>query len=179
VLTTNDEALYEKVKLYRNLGLKTRDNCVIWSGNSRLDTLQAAILLVKLKYLFGWTERRRSNAAYYQKALGGIPLVQVPVDQPHEMAVYHTFVIQAEGRDKLQQYLRNQGIGTAIHYPIPIHMQNAASTLGYTVGSFPVAEAQAKRILSLPVHSKLKPWQLERVAEAVQSFFKGADTPLG
>jgi dTDP-4-amino-4,6-dideoxygalactose transaminase len=171
VVTTNDEALYEKVKLYRNLGLKTRDNCVIWSGNSRLDTLQAAILLVKLKHLHRWTEKRRSNAAYYQKALAGIPRVQVPLDQPHEMAVYHTFVIQAGARDRLRQYLQDQGIGTAIHYPIPIHLQEAASSLGYRVGSFPVAEAQAKRILSLPVYSELEQWQLEHVAEAVRRFF--------
>ena len=170
VVTTNDEALYEKVKLYRNLGLKTRDNCVIWSGNSRLDTLQAAILLVKLKHLHRWTEKRRFNAAYYQKALAGIPRVQVPIDQPHERAVYHTFVIQAGARDKLQQYLQDQGIGTAIHYPIPIHLQEAASNLGYRVGSFPVAETQAKRILSLPVYSELEQWQLEHVAEAVQRF---------
>lgn len=170
VVTTNDEAVYEKVKLYRNLGLKTRDNCVIWSGNSRLDTLQAAILLVKLKHLHRWTEKRRFNAAYYQKALAGIPRVQVPLDQPHERAVYHTFVIQAGARDKLQQYLQDQGIGTAIHYPIPIHLQEAASNLGYRVGSFPVAETQAKRILSLPVYSELEQWQLEHVAEAVQRF---------
>jgi len=170
VVTTNDEAVYEKVKLYRNLGLKTRDNCVMWSGNSRLDTLQAAILLVKLKHLHRWTEKRRFNAAYYQKALAGIPRVQVPLDQPHERAVYHTFVIQAGARDKLQQYLQDQGIGTAIHYPIPIHLQEAASNLGYRVGSFPVAETQAKRILSLPVYSELEQWQLEHVAEAVQRF---------
>ena len=171
VVTTNDEALYQRLALLRNFGLKSRENAEIWGVNSRLDTLQAALLLVKLKRLERWTEQRRSHAAYYQQALAGIPGVRVPSDQPYEKAVYHTFIIQAERRDELKAFLLQEGIGTAIHYPIPIHLQTAAAGLGYGRGSFPEAERQAGRILSLPVYPELTTEQLQCVAGAVRKFY--------
>lgn len=172
VLTTNDAGLYGDLKVLRNIGLRTRDDCVVWSHNSRLDTLQAAILLVKLEYLEEWTERRRDNACFYQQGLAGLEEVQVPVDKAHERAVYHTFMIQADRRDALRVYLAERGIGTAIHYPVPIHLQTAASNLGYSLGSFPVAEQQAKRVLSLPVYPELETHELEYVVECVRSFYQ-------
>ncbi len=172
VLTTSDEGLYEQLKILRNIGLRTRDDCVVWSGNSRLDTLQAAILLVKLKYLDTWTEKRRANAAFYQKALAGVPGLQVPTDRPFEKAVYHTFVIQAERRDELKQRLAENGVGTAIHYPIPIHLHKAAEGLGHELGSFPVTERQAKRILSLPVYPELQTEELEYVVQTIREFYQ-------
>jgi len=172
VLATNDKALYEQFKILRNIGLRTRDDCVIWSGNSRLDTFQAAILLVKMKYLNAWTEKRRANAAFYQRALAGVPGLQLPTDRPVEKAVYHTFVAQAERRDELKQYLVENGVGTAIHYPIPIHLHKAAEGLGYGPGSFPVAERQAKRILSLPVYPELRTTDLEYVVQAIRGFYE-------
>lgn len=174
VLTTNDETLYERLKILRNLGLKGRDECVTWSGNSRLDSLQAAIVLVKLKYVEAWTERRRANAAYYRKALAGIRGLRTPEDRPFEKAVYHTFVIQAERRDALKQYLEEKGIGTAIHYSIPIHLQKAAKELGYREGSFPVAERQAKEILSLPIYPELSVSDLEYIADKIRKFYSPA-----
>jgi dTDP-4-amino-4,6-dideoxygalactose transaminase len=172
VLTTNDEALYQELKLLRNHGLRNRDECDVWSINSRLDTLQAAILLVKLKYLNQWTERRRANAAFYQETLDEVPGLSIPRDQPYEKAVYHTFVVQTERRDELKQYLADHGIGSAIYYPIPIHMQRAAASLAYLPGSFPVAEKQAKHILSLPIYPELRQEDLEYVVSSVHSFYQ-------
>lgn len=171
VLTTNDEALYEGLKILRNHGLRTRDDCVTWSINSRLDTLQAAILFVKMKYLDAWTEKRRANAAFYQRALAEVPGLQVPTERPFEKAVYHTFVIQAERRDELKQHLAENGVGTTVHYPVPIHLQKAAEGLGYGPGSFPVAEEQAKRILSLPVYPELRTMDLKHIVQAIRAFY--------
>jgi dTDP-4-amino-4,6-dideoxygalactose transaminase len=157
----------------RNLGLKTRDNAVNWSGNSRLDSVQAAMLLVKMKYLEEWTEKRRSNAAYHQKALADLPGVRVPADKSFERAVYHAFVIQAEKRDELKAHLESRGIGSAVHYPVPIHLQDAASELGYGPGSFPATEDQAGKILSLPVYAELTGGDLEQISGAIEEFYRG------
>ena len=172
VLTTNDDEIAEKIKIMRNLGLKSRENCIIWSGNSRLDTIQAAILLVKIKYLDKWTERRRANAQFYSDHLARLPQIQVPVNRAYERSVYHTYVIQADKRDELRSFLAGQEIGTSIHYPIPIHLQTAAKELNYGSGSFPIAENQAKRILSLPVYPELKTGELQQVVDAICAFYK-------
>jgi dTDP-4-amino-4,6-dideoxygalactose transaminase len=172
VLTTNDAVLYEKLIALRNIGLQSRDCCVHWSGNSRLDTMQAAMLLVKLAYVDGWTAQRRAHARFYQHALSNIPEVQLPCDQSYATAVYHTFVIQAEQRQALRQYLTEYGIGTAIHYAVPIHLQPVAAELGYGPGSFPVAERQARRILSLPIYAELPPAALAYIARAIRRFYR-------
>lgn len=171
VLTTNDPEIFRQVNLARNLGLKTRDEASTWSSNSRLDTIQAAILLVKLRHLEVWTERRRANARYYQEHLADVPQVQVPLDKPYQRAVYHTFVVQVDDRDDMRGYLADQGIRTGIHYPIPIHLQEAAASLGYGQGSFPVAEGQSRRILSLPVHHGLDEPDLQHVVTAIREFY--------
>lgn len=171
VLTTDDSDLYEKLTVLRNLGLRTRDDCAVWSHNSRLDTLQAAILLVKLRYLEQWTENRRANAHTYQAELSGVAQVRVPQELAHEHSVYHTFVVQAEQRDDLRAFLDARRIGTAVHYPVPIHLCTAGRELGYAEGSFPAVEAQARRILSLPVHSGLSAGQLAWVCESIRAFY--------
>ncbi len=171
VLITEDEKLYEKVKILRNVGLLNRDECVVWSSHSRLDNLQAALLLVKLDYFEDWTNKRRDNARFYQQALAGVEGVRLPVDRPYEKAVYHVFVIQAERRGELQKFLAARGVETAVHYPIPIHLQKAAAGLGYGPGSFPVTEEQAKRILSLPVYPELGEAELHYVARSVREFY--------
>jgi len=171
VVTTNVPALFQKVKLMRNLGLESRDVCLCWGHNSRLDTLQAAILNVKLRYLQEWIEKRRANARFYQEHLSSLKQLKVPTDKPYERAVYHTFVIQAEARSALQAKLAQNGIGTAIHYPTPIHLQPAAAPLGLGRGSFPMAEMHADRILSLPIYSQLGPSQLEYVVDSIHDFY--------
>jgi len=172
VITTNDPALAERLRVLRNLGLRTRDECIEWSGNSRLDTIQAAMLLVKLEHLEDWTKRRRENAAVYFERLAGLPGLTLPLDRPNEFQVHHTFVIQTDRRDELKAFLASRGIGTSIHYPVPIHLQPAAKSLGYKRGDFPVAERQADRILSLPVHQDVDKHALEYVCETVTEFFR-------
>lgn len=172
MLTTDDVELYEQFLLMRNLGLKTRDNCVMWATNSRLDTLQAAILLVKLNYLEQWTAGRRQNAARYRERLQSIAQIQLPpAERLGEVGVYHTFVIQAERRDELKAFLGERGIGTNVHYPTPIHLSEAGKELGYPMGSFPVAEAQAKKILSLPIYPELSPENIDFVCEQIQACY--------
>lgn len=172
VIVTDDSELYDQLKIMRNIGLRTRDDCVMWSHNSRLDTLQAAILLVKLRYLQEWTQQRQENAHYYHSQLAGIPQIIMPWEREWEKCVYHTFVIQSEQRDQLRQFLSDRGIGTAIHYPVPIHLSTAGKELSYPVGSFPVAEMQASRILSLPIYPGLTVQELEQVCENIKLFYQ-------
>ena len=174
IITTNDPELYRQFGLLRNHGLKTREDCITWSHNSRLDTLQAAMLLVKMKYLNDWTEGRRKHALYYQKHLAEIEQIELPQDQSYELAVYHTFIIQSDRRDALKAHLAEDGIGTVISYPTPIHLQPAAEKMPYGPGSFPVIERQADRMLNLPIYSELEEKQLEHVVNSVQRFFKRA-----
>ena len=172
VMVTDDIQLYERLTIMRNLGLRTRDDCVSWSHNSRLDTMQAAMLLVKLRHLHQWTQQRRQNAHYYQTQLADIPQIKIPPEREIEKCVYHTFVIQAELRDELRQFLSDRGIGTAIHYPVPIHLSTVGRELGYTKGSFPVAEQQSHRIISLPIYQGLCSDQLQQVCENIKSFYQ-------
>jgi dTDP-4-amino-4,6-dideoxygalactose transaminase len=174
ILTTDDPDLCRQFGLLRNHGLKTREDCITWSHNSRLDTLQAAMLLVKMKYLDEWTENRRTNALYYQKHLAQIEQIELPQDQSYELAVYHTFIIQSDRRDALKAHLAEDGIGTVISYPTPIHLQPAAADMPYGPGSFPVVERQADRMLNLPIYSELEETQLEHVVDSIQRFFKRA-----
>lgn len=170
-LTTADPELNDRLRTMRNIGLRTRDDCVMWSGNSRLDTLHAAMLLVKMKHLDRWTERRQANARFYRERLCQVGGVTVPVDGPGERAVYHTFVVQVDDRERLREHLSKRAIGTAIHYPVPIHLSAAGHDLGYPRGAFPVAERQAARILSLPIHQDLTVEQLETVCSAIADFY--------
>ena len=178
VIVTDDSELYEQLKIMRNIGLRTREDCVLWSHNSRLDTLQAAILLVKLPYLEDWTEQRRQNAHFYQTQLADLPEIQIPPEQEWEKCVYHTFVIKAERRDQLRRFLSDRGIGTAIHYPVPIHLTNAGRELGYPKGSFPVTEQQSHRILSLPIYQGLTVEQLQQVCDNIKTFYQSVRKDL-
>lgn len=170
VITTDDENLVDALRKLRNLGLATRDNCVQWCSNSRLDSLQAALLTVKLRYLGAWTEARRVRAQRYREGLAGIEQLRCPEEGSDCYSVYHTFVIQAQKRDALQQYLAAKGIGTAIHYPIPIHQQTVARELAQ--GPFPSAEAQAQSILSLPVYPELTMAEQEEIISSIIDFYQ-------
>ncbi len=171
VITTNDEKIYKHLLVARNHGLVNRDECSFWSYNSRLDNLQSAILNVKLKELSKWTNRRREIASMYSNALQDLDLI-LPIDKPHEKAVYHTYIIQTKKRDLLKEYLAGQGIDTKIHYPLPIHLQDAAKELGYRKGDFPVTEKQTDTILSLPVFAELTNEQVNYVSASIRNFFK-------
>lgn len=171
VLTTNNKDMYEKIVALRDNGFHRRHECIYWSNNSRLDTIHAAMLLVKLDYLEEWTENRRANAQFYQKHLQNLPQVRVPTENGNMRAVYHTFIIQAERRDELQAYLTEKGVGTKVHYAVPIHLQPVAKELKYAKGSLPVTERLAQRVLSLPVSHTLQPDSLEYVVQTINDFY--------
>ncbi len=170
-ITTHDDGLAARLRVLRNLGLKNRDEVVEWSDNMRLDELQAAILNVRLERLTDVTEKRRAHAQRYRERLGDVAGLRCPQDAPQCYAVYHVFIIQCEQRDALQKFLMEQGIETKIHYPIPIHRQPCAAKLGYATGSFPVAEAQARQILSLPIHQHLEIADIDYVSAKIRKFF--------
>jgi len=168
-ITTDDAALDEKLRLLRNHGLRTRDDCEIWGYNSRLDTIQAAFALVKLKKLDAWNERCRQIAKMYREGLRAY--VGVPEDKRWEVNVYHNFVITTPKRDQLMAHLKDTGIGSAVHYPVPIHFQPAAKDLGYGPGSFPVVERLAKTMLSLPIYPELEDSEVDQVIGSIAKFF--------
>ena len=170
VITTNDEDLYQKIIKMRNHGLINRNECEFWGWNSRLDEIHAAIANLKLNYLDDWNQRFREIAFYYINELHGI--VQVPSIKDYEKPVFHRFIIRHKRRDKLQAFLEEQHIQTAVNYPIPLHLQEASNYLGYKKGDFPVAEQQAKSILSLPIYPELEDAQVEYVITKVKEFFQ-------
>ncbi len=141
--------------------------------NSRLDEIQAAVLEVKLRRLDGWTGGRRRNAAAYRERLRDVAEIALPGDDPEGRHIYNQFTILADRRDALREHLTAAGIGTAIYYPIPLHRQRCFADLGYRQGQFPIAESHAERALSLPIYGELSEAQLDRVAEAVRSFYRG------
>ena len=169
MITTDDEKAYNLLTQLRNIGLRDRIHSDVWGFNSRLDTIQAAFVNAKFSKLDSWIAQRRKNAEFYRKRLSDV--VVCPVETAHEKHAYHLFVIQAERRDELQEYLLKNGIETKIHYPIPIHLQKCAEGLGYKMGDFPVTEKQSRRILSLPIHQYLSPKQLELVVKTIRKFY--------
>lgn len=169
LITTDDDALAASLRELRNHGLRNRDECRRWGFNSRLDPLQAAFAEVKLARLDGWNARCRRIAAHYRDSLRAH--VQVPMDEPHEECVYHNFVIRTPRRDALRDWLAAQGVDTRVHYPIPIHLQEAARDLGYREGDFPNVERFAREMISLPIYPELSDAEVDHVARAAAGFF--------
>jgi dTDP-4-amino-4,6-dideoxygalactose transaminase len=169
IITTDDAEIYEYLIKARNHGLRNRDEAEFWSQNSRLDSLHAAMLSLKIQHLDEETEERRRIAAFYQERLSG--LVKVPTDQGAERSVYQTFVIHADRRDELQRYLVDRGVDAKVHYPVPIHLQPAAAELGHVMGDFPVTERLSREILSLPAHPRLSMKQLEHTTNSIRQFY--------
>jgi dTDP-4-amino-4,6-dideoxygalactose transaminase len=169
LITTNDSMLDAKLRKLRNHGLRNRDECEMWGFNSRLDTMQAAFAQIKLERLDGWNERCRQIAKAYAEDLAFC--VQVPVDQAWEECVYHNFVIRTDRRDALVAHLKECGVDTRVHYPIPIHLQDAAKDLGYKAGDFPNAERFTQTMISLPIYPELTNAEVAHVVASVKSFF--------
>jgi dTDP-4-amino-4,6-dideoxygalactose transaminase len=136
--------------------------------NSRLDEMQAAVLRVGLRHLASWTDRRRALAGLYRRSLEGVPGLRLPEEQPYARAVFHLFVVRHPRRDALMAGLAERGVGTLIHYPLPLHLQPAFASLGGKPGDCPVAEQAAHEILSLPLYPELRDEQVLRVCEAVR-----------
>lgn len=162
IVTANPE-IAERLKMLRQYGWKQRYVSDITGYNSRLDELQAAILRVKLAHLADRNQARRQLAAIYRQELSNSGLI-LPAEQADCYHVYHLFVVQSQQRDRLQAYLQAKGVGTAIHYPVPIHLQPAYHHLGYPAGSLPITERLAQEILSLPMYPQLTPFDVLDIA---------------
>jgi dTDP-4-amino-4,6-dideoxygalactose transaminase len=170
-VTTNDSAAAARMRRLRSHGMADRETVEEWGFVSRMDVLQAAILDYRLDKLPDVIAKRRENAALYQRLIKH-EKVFVPPCRQDEFNTFHTFVIQVDRRDDLQHHLRSIGIKTAIHYPVPIHLQPAAASLGYRKGDFPAAERQAERILTLPVNQYMRVKDVEAVAGEVLAFYR-------
>jgi dTDP-4-amino-4,6-dideoxygalactose transaminase len=171
-ITTNDVDLANKIRVLRNYGSDRKYYNEIIGHNMRLDELQAAFLSVKLKQLPNWTTQRQEIASYYNQALKIVPEIILPKTAKHASHVYHLYVIRTQCRIELQQYLADQGIGTMIHYPVPPHLQNAYTHLGFKRGDFPIAEELADTMLSLPLWPGLTQSDVNYVANCIINFFK-------
>ena len=167
-VVTNDATVAEQVRLLRDHGSRRKYEHDIIGHNFRLDAVQAAILNVKLPYLDGWNAARRKHAQFYSSRLLKIPAVVVPTISRHCESVFHLYVVQVPNREQVQQALRDAGVQTGIHYPRPIHLQQAYKDLGHRPGDFPVSEALSERILSLPMYAELTDQQQQRVVEVLQ-----------
>jgi dTDP-4-amino-4,6-dideoxygalactose transaminase len=170
-VTTNNSNFAQKIRMLRDHGQAKKYYHDVEGYNGRLDSIQAGILQVKLKHLPAWTEQRRQAACRYQELLSPAnDAVGLPYEPSWSKAVYHLYVVRVQERDQLQKSLAADNIGTGIHYPIPLHLQKAYTSLGYSKGSFPVAERIASEIVSLPMFPGLEPEQQSRVVECVLNF---------
>jgi len=168
---TNDGDMAARIRRLRSHGLVNRDVSLEWGRNARMDVLQATLLLERLKRLDDINKRRRQNANLYRRLIKS-PKVKVPQCRQHEYNIFHTFVVQVERRNELKDFLHQNGVDSVIHYPIPIHLQEAAKALGHKRGDFPVTERQADMILSLPVHPYLSEGDIEQVAATIDRFYR-------
>jgi dTDP-4-amino-4,6-dideoxygalactose transaminase len=174
-VTTNDPDLARQIRLISDHGRVGRYEHVVVGYGSRLDGLQAAVLSVKLRHLRDWTDARRRHAARYDALLADVGGVQPVRPRPDTVAVYHLYVIEVDPhhRDPLRSWLDERGVDTGIHYPIPLHLQPAYTHLDYPEGAFPIAEAKAKRIISLPIFPELTEQQQDHIVATIRSYMDG------
>jgi dTDP-4-amino-4,6-dideoxygalactose transaminase len=170
LVASNDIEIAHSVRMLRNYGQIEKYHHELIGHNSRLDTLQAAVLRIKLHHLDLWNKSRRKIADLYREALCNIPVI-LPHCRPEAEHAYHLFVIRTEHRDSLMEYLHSKGIRAGIHYPVPLHLQKPYRELGYTAGQFPVSEKVCSEVLSLPIYPEMTEVQVALVAQAVKDFF--------
>lgn len=170
MILTNSEELDKKIRALRVHGASKKYYHDFLGYNDRLDSIQAAFLRVKLKYLDEWNEKRRQIAHKYDEGLKDV--VQIPYIEPDNEAIYHQYTIRTSKRNELRQYLTEKDIDTAIHYPLPLHFQEALKYLGYKEGDFPESEKAAKEVLSLPVHHTLNEEEINYVISTIKNFFE-------
>ncbi|MCK4695488.1 MAG: DegT/DnrJ/EryC1/StrS family aminotransferase, partial [Candidatus Cloacimonetes bacterium] len=139
--------------------------------NSRLDTIQAAVLLVKLRSLENWSEARRQNAEYYYKNMNDLPQIKLPVIHKKAKTIFNQFTLVVERRDELLKYLHSRDIGCAVYYPRPLHLQECFSYLNYKEGDFPVAEELTNKVISIPVFSEITREQQDYVIKTIKEFY--------
>ncbi len=167
-IVTNNENIAKKLKLLRNYGQENKYSALLKGRNSRLDEIQASILRIKLKYLKYFTEKRRQIAEKYNQQLKNF--IKTPIENPWNKSCYHLYIIRTNKRNELKDYLTTQQIGTEIHYPIPLHLQEAYKFLNYQKGDFPISEKFSQEILSLPIYPELKDEEINEIIKKIKLF---------
>ncbi|MGO8506032.1 DegT/DnrJ/EryC1/StrS family aminotransferase [Rhizobium leguminosarum] len=168
MVVTNDDDQAKTMRMLRDWGQEQRYHHLLKGFNYRMDAIQGAILRVKLRYLEAWTEARRSHARRYSSLLAGSTDLTIPVEAADRRHVYHVYAIRSRDRDGLQRLLSAEGIPSGLHYPIPVHLQKAHADLGYQAGDFPVSEAAAREVLSLPIYPEMPVRHVDQVAAALE-----------
>lgn len=172
-VTTNNEKLYEIMQKIRDHGSSKKYYHELIGHNYRMEGIQGAVLSVKLRYIEKWSDQRRANAALYTELLSDVPQIITPKELESGRHVYHLYVIQVPDRENLQTFLNDNGVSTGLHYPIPLHLQPAYTSLGYKRGDFETAELQMDKILSLPMYPELRSSQIQYVVEKIKEFYSG------
>ena len=168
---TNNRLVADKLKIYRNQGNKEKYFHLVLGFNNRMDTLQAAILKVKLKYLDGWNKARQENAQYFNQQLKGLPLA-IPYVSDYTTHIYHQYVLRMNGSSrKLMEHVRNKGIDSRVYYPVPLHLQKCFKYLGYKRGDFPEAEKACKETLAIPVYPDLTQEEKDYIVSSIKEYF--------
>jgi dTDP-4-amino-4,6-dideoxygalactose transaminase len=171
MMVTQDDALAVRLRHLRVHGGAREYYHDEVGYNSRLDTLQAAVLLAKLPHLQAWSAKRREHAAYYDEALADLSTVRTPVVRAENESIFNQYTIRADRRDDLAAHLKKRGIGNKVYYPLPLHLQPCFAYLGYKRGAFPESERAAQEVISLPVYPELTPAQLDETVAAIRSFY--------
>lgn len=169
---TNDIQLAKTIRAIANHGQEEKYKHHRIGINSRLDTIQAAILNVKMNYLFSYTDARQKAASCYDQELKAVTLVQIPFRHPHSTHVFHQYTLKVERRDELQVYLKERGIASMVYYPFPAHLQPAYAYLNYKAGDFPVAESLCHQVLSLPIHSESNEEEVLYICQTIREFYQ-------
>lgn len=172
MIVTNDEALYKKAAKLRDYGRKTRYEHESLGYNSRLDSIQAVFLKEKLKKLDSWNKKRIAAARYYRKLLEDVRDIALPLEQSYGTHVYHIYAIRVRSRDNVLEGLKRAGISAAVHYPVPLHLQEVYENLKYKKGDFPVAEEISKDVLCLPIYPHIKKAEIEYVVKTLKGLIK-------
>jgi dTDP-4-amino-4,6-dideoxygalactose transaminase len=167
---TNDPEIARKYRMIRDHGSEKKYYHEIYGHNYRMEGIQGAVLGVKMRHIEAWTESRRRNAARYNELLKSVPGICTPKEMPYAKHVYHLYVVRAERRDELQKHLESKGIATGLHYPVPLHRQQAFAHLGCKPSDFPVTERLAGEILSLPMYPELTAEQIQYVCDSISEF---------
>ena len=173
-VVTDDEKLAQTIRMLREHGQSRKYFHDMEGYTGRLDAVQAAVLRLKLKRLAAWNRDRRANAARYTKLLADVPGVAVVQEADFAQSVYHLYVILVDDRDGLQAFLSEQGVGTGLHYPLPLHLQKAYAAMGFKKGDFPVSERTADRLISLPMYAELAPEQIDYVVHCIKRYLNDA-----
>lgn len=171
IIATNNKKIYEKLRLMRNHGLTSRDNCKIYGYNSRLDTIQAAVAVKMIKKINFITNSRIKNANYLNEKLKSIKQIKLIKEQKKYKSVYHLYQFYCEKRNQLNNFLRSNKIDSKIHYPKPLHLHDAAKKFKYNKGQFKNAEKLSKKVISIPVHEFVSKKQLDLIINKIQKFY--------